>query len=72
MAESGGAIWIGVCAVAWNVECCALWNEVECVLAVTWNVERCATWNEVVWAVTWNVERCVMWNEEVCVLWHGM
>ena len=28
--ESGGVIWIGVCAVAWNVERCAMWNGVEC------------------------------------------
>ena len=39
-------------AVAWNVERCAMWNEV--VWAVGWNVERYAMWNEVesVWAVT--------------------
>ena len=47
-----------VCAVGWNVECCAMWNEVE--WAVARNVERCAMWNEIVWAVGWNVERCVM------------
>ena len=42
MAESGGAIWIGVCAVAWNVERCAMWNEVECGLRHgMWNVVRC-------------------------------
>ena len=28
--ESGSVIWIGVCAVAWNVERCAMWNEAEC------------------------------------------
>ena len=28
--KSGGVIWTGVCAVAWNVERCAMWNEVEC------------------------------------------
>ena len=31
--ESGGVNWIGVCAVAWNVEHCTMWNEV--VWAVT-------------------------------------
>ena len=36
-----GSVW----AVAWNVERCAMWNEVVC--AVAWNVERCAMWNEV-------------------------
>ena len=61
MAESGGVIWTGVCAVAWNVERCAMWNEVE--WDVAWNVERCAMWNEVEWDVAWNVERCAMWND---------
>ena len=28
--ESGSVIWIGVCAVAWNVDRCAMWNEAEC------------------------------------------
>ena len=28
--RSGGVIWTGVCAVVWNVERCAMWNEVEC------------------------------------------
>ena len=27
--ESGGVIWVGVCAVAWNVERYAMWNEAE-------------------------------------------
>ena len=74
--------------MAWNVERCAMWNEVErglecgtlCdvergrVWAVGWNVERCAMWNEVEcgWTVAWNVERCTMWNEVECGLWHGM
>ena len=31
-------------SVAWNVERCAMWNEVR-VWAVTWNVERYAMWN---------------------------
>ena len=26
--KSGGVTWTGVCAVAWNVERCAMWNEV--------------------------------------------
>ena len=38
-----GRVW----AVAWNVESCAMWNEVDGVCAVAWNVERCAMWNEV-------------------------
>ena len=67
--ESGGVIWIGVCAVAWNVERCAMWNEVERGL-------ECGTLCDVergrVWAVGWNVERCAMWNEVECGLWHGM
>ena len=36
-----------VCAVARNVERCAMWNEVDPVWAVARNVERCAMWNEV-------------------------
>ena len=28
--ESCGVTWIGTCPVAWNVERCAMWNEVEC------------------------------------------
>ena len=31
--ESGGVIWVGVCAVAWNVERYAMWT--EAVRAVT-------------------------------------
>ena len=73
VSRSGGVISIGVSAVAWNVERCAMWNEAA--RAVGWNVERCVMWNEVeyglwdgmwneaVCAVAWNVERCVMWNE---------
>ena len=40
--ESCGVMWIGVCAVARNVERCAMWNEVECGLwHRMWNVVRC-------------------------------
>ena len=28
--ESSGVMWIGACAVARNVERCAMWNEAEC------------------------------------------
>ena len=42
--ESGGVIWISMCAVAWNVERCAMWNEVERGLwDGMWNVVRCGT-----------------------------
>ena len=42
--------------VGWNVERCAMWNDV--VWAVGWNVERCVTWNEAecgMWEGMWNV-----------------
>ena len=49
-----------MCAVAWNVERCEMWNEV--VWAVGWNVERWETWNEAVM----DVERWAMWNVGRC------
>ena len=51
-------------AVAWDVERCAMWNEVEC---GPWHgMERCAMWNEVECGLCGTARYVVM---EVVVIW---
>ena len=42
-------LWIGVCAVAWDVERCVMWNEAPRVWAATWRwrYARCDKWWDV-------------------------
>ena len=56
-------------AVAWNVECCVMWNRGR-----VWDVERCAMWNDVecgLWDGIWNVVRCGMTHSVGCGMESG-